>query len=211
MTWKLYKLSTIISILIFATIGIQCNSKNKSHSDYSELIKNTINYASEKKNYKSKYNFNVDSIARFINIYKLRDPDTLISEEILKPVILFSFNPFNDQLSLDIHFNQHCLDKNYQSFNYDSLKTIIVIEKENIVNDIFSEKNPDKLIGFSTRIDTKVYFLNKKSLGVYKTITITGDEPIIIKSKSSANFIIKQSPLLHNIEDIKNTIKEIVR
>lgn len=115
--------------------------------------------------YENNYNFNVDSIGKRITH---RDITKKITS-LRFPIIIY--REFNNEIYYDAVINQ-LLDKEFTSFSYDSINTIVLLKREVLNKGNYQNK---KTTGYQTKLT--LTFIDKRTMKEIKSVFIDGGLP----------------------------------
>jgi len=160
------------------------------------IVENELNKI---KIYKSYYDFNVDSLFE-----GNKELNYDYKNKIGFPIIIFT-QDFKEY-KFDVYLNES-LPNNLKTFNYDSIKTIVVLKKR--VKDVgfYSNVNVSAL-----QVNTDIIFIDKKTLTISKNRLINGEVPpktVKFSTREKIPLFIEGSPPSFN--EILNVIQEEIK
>jgi hypothetical protein len=162
---KFYLIVCLISMLI----GKFVQANFFSHRpDYQ------LEYLAKIKQYKDQFDFNVDSLGN-----RLIDLKTIDKRRAFYPIIIYT-KSINGEIDFDFEFNKGLL-KEKRAYTLDSIKTILLIEKDEIYSCTYSN---NLTIGY--KVLSKISLIDAKSFCRINKIVLEGeDPPLTIKYKKN--------------------------
>jgi hypothetical protein len=156
-THAIWKLFCLILCFSFA----HCSNKNKALEEEKDKLRGR-----EIKEYKKKFDFNVDSLIKNVNDLKKTNE---ITEELKRPIIIYSLS--NKKVVFNYYYNLN-LPNNFKSFSLDSIRTIVILE--NIRIDVGTYGNNKTK---AQKIQTIIRMFDRKKMVELKSFHIDGNDP----------------------------------
>lgn len=161
---KPVSITYLIILLITFLITRGCYNDDKKTKEYYREKREKAE--KEIVEYKSKYDFNVDSLNM---TEKIPNRKTKKKVNLEFPVIVYRKK--DNVIQFDLEFNKNLAD-GYKSYKFDSISTLVILE--NLIVDLGTYNNSKTR---AIRIDTHIELINFRTMKKVNEITIQGSEP----------------------------------